>query len=243
LYSSNFQSVSVAQKNFGYKPGSTSSNPIFTNELLGALDFTDQHLDTLIDALKKADTYHETLLIVTAKHGQSPIDPSLSKKIAPSSIQAASSVQFAQVTADDGAYVWLVDATLANINKAKEDLLAAATTLGIARVLAGNEIYQNGFGDPKFDPRVPDLIIITKPGIIYAKPTAIKIAEHGGINDDDLTVALLIHNPKLEKKSIMERVYTRQVAVTAVKALGGDIEQLDGAMYDGTSVLPGLTLE
>ena len=242
LYTSNFQTVSVAQKAYGYQNGSTSAKPIFTDNLTAAIDFTDGKLGGLISALKSAGTYDKTLLIVTAKHGQTPIDPTLSQKIAPAGFQNATSVQLDQVTADDGAYIWLHDASIANVAKAKADLLAAASTLGIAKILSGSEIYQNGFGDPKFDPRVPDLIVIAQVGVIYASPTASKVMEHGGLNDDDLTVALFVHNPKIKGSVNDERVFTRQVAVTAVSALGAPITQLDGAMEDGTVVLPGLGL-
>jgi hypothetical protein len=192
--------------------------------------------------MKSAGTYDSTLLIVTAKHGQSPIDPSLSKKIDPASIQNATSIEIDQVTADDGALLWLHSPTVSNIQQLKSDLLASASKLGISRILSGSEIYQNGFGDPKLDPRVPDIIVISQPGVIYASPTASKIMEHGGLNDDDLTVALFVHNPKIKGCVNDERVLTRQVAVTAVLALGAPGEQLDGAVTDGTVVLPGLGL-
>lgn len=229
----------MAQKGFGYLNGSTSSAPIFGPNLTDALSFTDSRLGTLVSRLKTAGIYSNTLLIVGAKHGQSPINPNLSKLVPPAVLQNATTVEFAQVTADDGAYIWLVDPTIENVQKATADLLASKQA-GVASILSGNEIYQNGFGDPRFDPRVPDIIVISQIGIIYASPTAQKNMEHGGLNPDDLTVALFVHNPNLKPQVITERVYTRQVAVTVVQALGGPIGQLDGAQADGTVVLPGL---
>ena len=186
-----------------------------------------------------AGVYDSTLLIVTAKHGQSPIDPSLTKLIAPSTLQNATSVEFAYVTADDGAYIWLKDASDENVNKAKADLLAYKPA-GVARILAGYEVYQAGFGDPRFDPAVPDLIVISEIGVIYASVTATKNMEHGGVNPDDLTVAMFAHNPKLAPKTIDTLVFTRQVAVTALEALGAPVTELNGAQIDGTVGLPGL---
>jgi hypothetical protein len=242
LYTSNFQSVSVAQKAAGYKNGSTSAKPIFTDNITAAIDFIDTGLGNLISKLKTAGTYQETLLIVTAKHGQTPIDPTTSKKIAPGTIQNATSVEFAQITADDIGLLWLADQTPANVAKAKSDLLAARSNLSISYILSGEEIYQNGFGDPKFDPRVPDLIMVPTSGVIYASPTASKVMEHGGFNGDDLKVALFVHNPSLKGSISSSLVYSRQVAVTAVLALGAPVSQLDGAAADGTAVLPGLNL-
>lgn len=240
LYASNFQSVSVAQKAAGYANGSTSAKPIFTDNITKSIDFIDAGLGKLVSNLKGAGIYDQTLLIVTAKHGQTPIDPTTSKKISPDGIQNASSVEFAQVTADDIGLIWLAEQNDANIAKAKSDLLAAKANLSISTVLAGQEIYQNGFGDPKFDPRVPDLIIIPNSGVIYASPTASKVMEHGGVNPDDLSVALFVHNPNIKGSTSSSLVYSRQVAVTAVMALGANIAQLDGAEADGTAVLPGL---
>lgn len=190
-------------------------------------------------SLKTAGIYESTLLIVSAKHGQSPIDPSLTKLIDPATLQNATKVKFAYVTADDGAYIWLADASDANVQQAKSDLLNYAPA-GVARILAGYEVYQAGFGDPKLDPSVPDLIVVSKIGVIYASVTAKKNMEHGGINPDDLTVAMFAHNPKLAPKTIDTLVFTRQIAVTAIEALGGPVSELTGAQIDGTVGLPGI---
>ena len=232
----------MAQKAYGYQVGSDSTKAIFTDNLTEAIDFTDGRLGTLVDRLKTAGIYSRTLLIVGAKHGQSPINPKLVRKIDPSALQNATSVVIVQTTADDGAYLWLADPTEENVNQAKADLLKAGSSIGVASILAGSQVYQNGFGDPRLDPRVPDLIVITEVGVIYTSPTATKIMEHGGLNPDDLDVALFVHNPGITGSVNTQRVYTRQIAVTALKALGAPVNQLDGAVIDGTVVLPGLGL-
>jgi arylsulfatase A-like enzyme len=242
LYASNFQLFSVAQKQFGYLPGSTSANPLFNPNVTAALDVIDDNIGTLVSAMKNAGTYDNTLLIVCAKHGQSPIDPSTLKKIPPAALQNATTVEFAFVTTDDVALIWLTDPTQANINKAKSDLVTAGSKIGVAEVFAGHEVYQRGFGDPRLDSRVPDLIIRVVPGTIYTSATSAKVMEHGGLNRDDFTTALFAHNPAIKAKVVSELVHTTQVAVTALAALGAPVSQLDGAAYDGTVVLPGLKL-
>jgi arylsulfatase A-like enzyme len=239
LYSSNFQSVSVAQKAFGYLNTSTSAAPVFGPNLTNALDFTDSRIGTLVQRLQQAGIYQSTLLIVGAKHGQSPINPNLSKLIDPSVLQNSTSVQFAHLTADDGAYIWLTNPTIDNVAKAKADLLANPAA-GISKILSGSDVYQYGFGNPALDPRVPDLIVISQIGVIYAAVTAAKNMEHGGLNPDDLSVALFVHNPLIKGQVLSTPVVTRQIAVTALEALGAPISQLDGAQIDGTAVLPGL---
>lgn len=188
--------VSVAQKEFGYANGSTSAKPIFIANVTTAIDFTDSRLGTLVRRLQTAGIYSDTLVIVCAKHGQGPIDPTLVRKIAPATLQNATSVNFAQVTADDGANIWLADPTIVNVNKAKQDLLTAKSEAGIFGILAGPEVYQNGFDDSRLDPRVPYLIVISEPGVIYTSPTASKVMEHGGLNPDDRATALFLQQSK-----------------------------------------------
>lgn len=207
--------------------------------MTAAIDVIDSNLGKLIDRMKAAGTYSSTLLIVCAKHGQAPIDPNLLHKIDPQTLQNATSVQFAQVTSDDIGLIWLADPTIENVNQAKADLLAQASKAGIASILAGPEVYQHGFGDPRLDPRVPDIIVRVVPGVIYTSP-GFKLMEHGGINPDDLTTAIFVHNPSLVATTIDELVFTTQIAVTALLALGAPVTQLDGAQIDGTVVLPGL---
>ena len=45
------------------------------------------------------------------------------------------------------------------------------------------------------DRRAPDFVIESVPGVIYTKPTATKLAEHGGFSADDRHVALLVAGP------------------------------------------------
>src|SRR5271163_2005564 len=48
-----------------------------TAELLSEIEFVDTSIGELVHALKHAGIYDNTLIIITAKHGMSPIDPSL----------------------------------------------------------------------------------------------------------------------------------------------------------------------
>src|SRR6185295_5175306 len=55
----------------GYKDGAGTP----TDVLAYALQQTDEALGDIIQALKSQGIYESTLFIVTAKHGQSPINP------------------------------------------------------------------------------------------------------------------------------------------------------------------------
>jgi arylsulfatase A-like enzyme len=95
------------------------------------------------------------------------------------------------------------------------------------------------YQDPAHDSRTPDIIGIAKIGTIYTGGT--KIAEHGGFNEDDTHVALLVSHPSLkERSSINTAVATTQIAPTILKALGLNPQELEAVVLEGTQVLPGL---
>src|SRR5262249_51638057 len=107
----NFQAVSVTQKltGDGYLDSTGTPSP----ELQAALDHTDQSLGQMLSALKQQHLRSTTVIILTSKHGQSPIDPNKFVKVAPSTITAVvNGVQpglLAQATMDDVALLWLTD--------------------------------------------------------------------------------------------------------------------------------------
>ena len=97
IFGMNFQAVSVGQKLVdpilscvrspgpkcdpkyvpgGYEPGSTSARPIFTPQLKGAIGFVDSAIGAMVNELRNQGVLATTTIIITAKHGQSPIDPS-----------------------------------------------------------------------------------------------------------------------------------------------------------------------
>ena len=81
IFGMNFQAVSVGQKliqkigNVKVKGGYTNAAGTPTAELLGEIQFVDASLGLMVNALKAQGLLDSTLIIITAKHGQSPIDP------------------------------------------------------------------------------------------------------------------------------------------------------------------------
>src|SRR5215467_608782 len=73
IFGMNFQAVSVTQKLAG--DGYLDANATPSAELQAALDHTDQSVGNMLDALRKHNLFSNTTIILTAKHGQSPIDP------------------------------------------------------------------------------------------------------------------------------------------------------------------------
>ena len=168
IFGMNFQAVSVAQKapSGGYLNGGTR----FSGELAGALDFVDQALGRLVDELRTRRLLATTEIIVTAKHGQSPINRDAYLKVPPKTIPAIVNSVAAGLTAsatqDDIALLWLSD-------QSKTDAAVAAlqadesgpNTAHIATVIAGAQLARL-FGDPNRDPRVPDLIVQPQHGVL-----------------------------------------------------------------------------
>ena len=75
---------------------------------------------------------------------------------------------------------------------------------------------------------------------LLAKPTATKIAEHGGFTDDDTHVALVVAKPGLHGGSIGTSVQTTQIAPTILSLLDLKPGSLQAVSMEHTQILPGL---
>jgi len=74
----NFQVVSVGEKLIEQNVGTggyqdAAGTP--TTELLGEIQFVDAAIGEFVNELKSKGLFDTTLIIITSKHGQSPIDP------------------------------------------------------------------------------------------------------------------------------------------------------------------------
>jgi hypothetical protein len=266
IFGMNFQTVSVAEKDVdpsktcdptrndgtkcdpnyvagAYEPGSLA----FTPQMEDGMRFVDNAIGSLVAELKSQGVYASTEIILTAKHGQSPIDPATLQKIGhqTESVLKGAGITTAQVTDDDVSLIWLAN---------QADTAAAVTALNqsitngnparIAHIYAGSELARM-FGDPTTNDRTPDLIVQPIPGTIYSKSNA-KVAEHGGLAADDTQVALVVVNGErglgqgVQGRTIGAPVDTAQIAPTILKSLGLDPNQLDAVRLEGTHSLPGL---
>ena len=89
---------------------------------------------------------------------------------------------------------------------------------------------------------MPDVVVQPNVGVIYTKPTATKIAEHGGFSEDDTHVALLVSNPGLRRADVKAAAQTTQIAPSILRALGIDPRSLQSVRQEHTTTLPGLTV-
>jgi hypothetical protein len=262
LLGMNFQAVSVGQKLIEKNVGTGGYLDAYgtpSDLLLGEFKFVDDSIGEMVSHLKKQGLLDSTLVIITAKHGQSPIDPNRFLPIpghsglngqTPSSILADllpdSEVNQIGATQDDISLLWLADQS--NTGKAVARLEAqspsqpvSANIAGIGQIFAGASLTQL-FNSPSFDPRTPDIIVSPIPGVIYTGSTK-KQEEHGGFSYDDTNVIMLLSNPKFHAKTVTSPVETTQVAPTILKALGLDVKKLQAVHIEGTQVLPGVNLD
>ena len=264
IFGLNFQAVSVGQKltqdnrdgscalkdtqQFKGKSGGYLDAAATPTEVLDyGLGKTDAALNEMIKTLKQRGLYYSTLVIVTAKHGQAPIDPSKTKK--PGHLQdlvaalpgsagsaAAQAIAGAAVSDDDIALIWLQDQS--KTQAVTDYLRANQTALSIQEVLAGESLKLR-FNDPLRDNRSPDIIAIPNYGTIFTTSKK-KLAEHGGFSDADTNVALLVSNPSLGRKQIKTPVQTTQIAPTILEALYLDPDSLQAVRKERTAPLRGL---
>jgi hypothetical protein len=266
IFGMNFQTVSVAEKDVdpsktcdparndgtpcdpnyvagAYQPGTLT----FTPQMEDGMGYVDRAIGSLVAELKSQGVYDSTEIILTAKHGQSPIDPTTLAKIGhqTQSILNTAGIATAQVTDDDVSLIWLANQTdtTAAVNALNQSI-ANGNPARIAHVFAGTELART-FGDPAANDRTPDIIVQPIPGTIYSKSNA-KVAEHGGLAPDDAHVALVVVNGHngvghgVGGTTIAAPVATTQIAPTILQALGLDANQLDAVRLEGTHSLPGL---
>jgi hypothetical protein len=211
----------------------------------------------VVSELRKQNLLSSTLIIITAKHGQSPIDPkrffpipgasgangtspaNLISALLPASESPANPNGIGP-TEDDISLLWLADSNqTANAVATLEQNEIAA---GIGEIFAGNaigEMFNLPGLPPLGDPRTPDIIVQPNVGVVYTG-SGKKLAEHGGFATDDTNVMLLLSNPDFSPRSLLSPVQTKQVAPTVLKALGLNPKALQGVQKEGTPVLPGL---
>lgn len=249
LFGMNFQAVSVGQKvahfDFGTGPrgGYTDASGMPTPQLEGAIEHTDASIGMILGELAKQGLASSTLVVISAKHGQAPIDYSLRRGIggaggAFKTQLASNSVGFVQT--DDLALIWLTDRSRQNVADAYAKLSDPTfeTALGYENGrLFSSTMTPPGYGAAS-DPRSPDFSVAVDLGVIYTGGS--KIAEHGGFSDDDTHVALLVSQPGEKARTIDNQVQTAQVAPTILKALGIAPGRLKAVQQEGTAPLPGL---
>jgi hypothetical protein len=271
IYGMNFQSVSTAQKlpaivagvvTGGYMADGYTPGPLLTNALI----FVDSKLAAMQSAIASSTKNASTVIILTAKHGQSPKIPSSLLRIKDSTIMSALNAAWVKksgatkdlvaLTANDnGMQIWLSDRSTAAVQFAKLFIMSyngVGTTInppyatrafnqsGLVSIYAGKDACAfYGVGYP--DGRAPDIVGISAYGVVYTGGVK-KIAEHGGFNTEDRNVPIVVSGSCLPKGNagvtITGNVMTTQVGPTILSLLGLDPYRLAAVQMEKTSVLP-----
>ena len=246
IFGMNFQAVSVGQKlaragdadvqTPTLTGGYLDSNATPGTALTVQLQFVDDALGRFRQELTRQGLDKSTLVIVSAKHGQSPIDLKDRVAISDAPFQAVPGYgSHGFEICDDEGLVWL-DPSLQkkNYSAAKSYLLAHSAQLHIAELLDRTSLTAL-YGDPFKNSRVPDFIAVTDHGVICTGGS--KLAEHGGFSDDDRNVALLLSAPDIKPQIVEALTNTTQIAPTILAALGLDPNKLEAVHAEGTQVL------
>jgi hypothetical protein len=248
----NFQAVytgeSVSEPGVGVG-GYQNAAALPSAELLQEIESVDTSIGDIVNALKDRGIYDDTLIIITAKHGASPIDPT--RYVADGTNTPATllgtRIPYSEsplnptgigATEDDVSVLWLNKEE--SVPSAVELLEQNATAIGLGQIYYGPTLALNyGVGGwaPGQDPRTPDIIVTPNVGVTYSGSTTM-IADHGGFAHDDTNVMLLVSHPCFQPQTVFAETATTQVAPTIVKALGLTPSALTAVKAEGTPVLP-----
>lgn len=274
LFGTNFQTLSVAQKatvasGGGYLDASFTPGP----EVANAIAYVDGALGRIVAELRQRGLYDSTVVIVTAKHGQSPTDHTKLVKhgdTLTALLEANGFVDpngnFGQnntasgnpndgtglvgtgfVQTDDVGLVWLRDPRQLSAAVATLKANLGCNAPGIcADGPQAYILYGPSIAERFGDPalgRTPDIVVQPNPGVIYTSSKK-KDEEHGGNAPDDSHLGLLVSYAGLRQgRTIDAPVLTTQVAPTILRSLGLEPRLLHAVALEGTRVLPGLGLE
>jgi len=199
VFGMNFQVVSVGQKlieknvgSGGYLDSRATPSPFLLNEI----QFVDASIGLMVKELGKQGLLESTAIIISAKHGQSPIDPlrffpipgpSGNNGSSPATI-LASYLPYSESpnnptgigpTEDDISMLWLSDST--QTATAAGILEQNLNEAGIGEIYWGPSLTTmfNAPGlAPSGDPRTPDILVTPDFGVVYTGSSK-KQAEHG----------------------------------------------------------------
>jgi hypothetical protein len=264
IFGLNFQTVSTAEKlpTSDGKTGGYLANGTPGPLLSSALSFVNNEVAQFVNEIHKQGLASSTTIILSAKHGQSPIQGSALTRIPDSPILSALNAAWAKAhpafsgdlvalaTDDDAMLLWLNDRSAGAVNFVKNFLTSysgtgndindkpkAYTSSGLSAVYAGWQY----FGAKKGDPRVPDVVGVAKYGTVFTGGTG-KIAEHGGASANDRDVPLVVSGAGVAGYAngsvVTSQVYTTEIAPTMLRLLGLNPSALQAVRDQHTPVLP-----
>jgi len=252
IFGMNFQALSVGQKlnekSIGVRGGYLDAAGTPSAALLDEFRFVDASIKAFVNELKKQNLLDSTLIVITAKHGQSPIDPT--RYVPQANVGTTPATLLASFlptsespngggigpTEDDVSLLWLSNSSDTDTAVSMLESNASATGVALGQIYYDNSLKLN-YNDPTVDPRTPDIIVTPNVGVTYTGSTS-KQEEHGGFAHDDTNVVMLLSNPSYSPTTVYAAVGTAQVAPTILQVLGLNPQLLQAVQIEGTPVLP-----
>jgi hypothetical protein len=240
VFGMGFISFGAVQKSDGYQDADASPS----EPLKKALDFIDDAVGRIVGELKAQRLFDSTVIVLSAKHGQSPIDLKqrriIDRNVIREAVNGVAPGLLAHASLDAIGLVYLKDAS--RTSEVVAELRARAREAGIQKVYAGDQLQ---LLLPTRDSRTPDIVIQPVLGAFYAdnvEGDAAKglLAEHGGTLDEDTHVPLIVSFPGAKGTINRAPVQVSQVAPTVLAALGLDPNALKAVQLEGTPLLPGV---
>jgi hypothetical protein len=240
VFGMGFISFGAVQKSAGYKDGDAT----LTEPLKEALDFVDGSVGRVVAELKARKLYDSTMIVLTAKHGQSPIDVKqrrvIDRNVIREAVNGVAPGLLAHGSLDSIGLIYLKDAS--RTGEVVAALRAKASEAGIQKIYAGEQLQQLM---PLRDSRTPDILVQPQLGAFYTEDVEgdaarALLAEHGGMIDEDTHVPLIVSFPGAKASVNRAQVQTSQVAPTVLAALGLKPGALKAVQLEGTPVLPGV---
>ncbi len=267
IFGMNFQTLSTAQKlpsSDGLTGGYTARGvpgPLVRSSLA----YVNEQVGALVRRIARDGLAASTTIVLSAKHGQSPEDPSTLRRVDDAAIIAALDSAWAAghrgaaplvsfSVDDDAMLLWLSNRSAAALAFAQRFLLTHrapanritdpkgtfSTTVsasGLTSVYTGAAADRRVGAQPG-DTHAPDLIGIAQHGVVYTGGVK-KIAEHGGDSADDRDVALLVSGAGVAHgRTNRTPVLTTQIAPTILHLLGLRPRALQAVRIEHTRVLP-----
>ena len=247
LFGMNFQAINSAKK-VSLASGYADSLGTPDATLLDALGHTDASIGNFVAELTARSLTKSTAIILTAKHGESPLDPThrnIQLTAGPTSIAgvvAAAGITPPKITQKSGTLIWLTTAQQAQTSTVVNALLPPAVQLAgnFAQILSGSTL-QALFPNAATDPAAPDVVVIPNLGTNYEPSLASTTkAEHGGFGENETHVPLLVVYGSGAPGVVKAPVTTTQIAPTILDLLGMETRMLQGVQLEGVGVLPGI---
>src|SRR5258708_1446963 len=255
LFGMNFQAVNAAKKDSllpivgGYADDLSTPNA----DLHNALQYVDGAIGRMVAELAAQGLTDTTAIIITAKHCETPLDPSKRFVESTSAIQKQPSLSLPgiipappaampaipKLTEKSTAYIWLKDQSMTDTIAGVLTTKTNESVLNIAQILSG-ESLKLLFPDPLTDPAPPDIVVVPNPGTNYEPATQV-LAEHGGFNENDTHVPLLLVGGAAVSPGVVRAlVTTTQIAPTILELLSLDTTSLQSVRLEDVKVLTGV---